>query len=97
MFLDEADLDVSNEDPVHRRQHSVRAGLDGVKRTPCSQAQEALTQSHARVSKYKDERKPLPSVSEGASQESPYTLEQMNFVLGAHKCTLCRVTLSGTL
>lgn len=32
MFLDEADPDVSNEDPAHRRQHSVRAGLDGVKR-----------------------------------------------------------------
>lgn len=32
MFLDEADLDVSNEDSAHRRQHSVRAGLDGVKR-----------------------------------------------------------------
>lgn len=32
MFLDEADLDVSNEDPAHRRQYSVRAGLDGVKR-----------------------------------------------------------------
>lgn len=52
MFLDEVDLDVSNEDPAHRRQHSVRAGLDRVKRTPSCQALEALT-CHVTVSKHK--------------------------------------------
>lgn len=31
MFLDEVDLDVSNEDPAQRRQHNARAGLDRVK------------------------------------------------------------------
>lgn len=31
MFLDEVDLDVSNEDPAQKRQHSARAELDRVK------------------------------------------------------------------
>lgn len=84
MVLDEVDLDVSNEDPAHRRQHSVRAGLDRVKRTPSCQAREVLTQScdSEQVQRRKEAFPRRVSTlgfsssagSQGAPRESPYTL-----------------------
>lgn len=55
MFLDEVDLDVSNEDPVQKRQHSARVGLDRVK--GLNVASTGGTDSV--MSKHKEEKKPF--------------------------------------
>lgn len=55
MFLDEVDLDVSNEDPVQRRQHSARAGLDRVKGLNVA----SMGGTDSVMSKHKEEKKPF--------------------------------------
>lgn len=90
MFLDEVDLDVSNEDPAHRRQHSVRAGLDSVKRTPGCQALNSPRESEqTQEKKLSTDWSPLGCQSSVGSQGAPRTNQCLLGSIQVHNLQLC--------
>lgn len=102
MFLDEVDLDVSNEDPAQKRQHSARAGLDRVKGLNVASMGGTDSVMSSIMSKHKEEKKPfhrgyshLQSLKE--HHEKVLTHSELTNFCWEHESAVCRVTLSETI